>query len=211
MGNEREIRSYGRELRVQRDSEGKPTLTGTAVVYGSRSVDLGGFTEVVDPEACVRTLSEQPDVYALYAHQTGDVVGRTKSGTLRLANDVHGLHFELNPPDTQAGRDLCELVERGDVDGCSFGFMTQRDRWEDMADGSVLRTLLDIDLQEISITPFPAYPATSVSLRTAPLEMRARIEKREDPAPTVEPEQTEGQDVAWAELVGRALDETTRR
>jgi hypothetical protein len=70
-------------------------------------------------------------------------------------------------------------IERGDVDGCSFGFITQNDTWEELGDGTVVRTLLDIDLDEISITPFPAYPATSVNLRSAPREMRAKLQTRD--------------------------------
>lgn len=175
----KEVRSLGRELRVVTDDAGQKTLTGYAVVYNSRSVDLGGFQEVVDPAAFTRTLRESPDVYALYAHASPFVVGRTKSGTLSLASDEHGLRFTCTPPDTSVARDMLTLIERGDVDGCSFGFMTRRDRWEDEPAGTVLRTLLDVDLDEISITPFPAYPETSVSLRSAPREIRARLTKRD--------------------------------
>jgi HK97 family phage prohead protease len=51
------------------------------------------------------------------------VLGRNKSGTLRLSVDGIGLRYEIDPPDTQAARDLIESLRRGDVSGSSFAFL----------------------------------------------------------------------------------------
>lgn len=49
------------------------------------------------------------------------------------------------------------------------------DKWTTTPDGAALRTLLDVNLAEVSITSFAAYPATSVSIRSAPPEIRSLI------------------------------------
>jgi uncharacterized protein len=96
-------------------------------------------------------------------------LGKVGAGTLRLWQDAKGLAFELNLPDTSIGRDLAVLVERGDVSGCSFGFITPEggDRWNTQADKPV-RELRSVDLREITITPAPAYPDTTVARRSMP-------------------------------------------
>lgn len=186
MGEEKEVRQLrGRELRVATNAAGQRTASGYAAVYNSLSDDLGGFREKVAPGAFSRSLREQPDVYCLYAH-SAQVLGRTKAGTLTLSQDARGLRFEAVLPDTSAARDVAASIERGDVDGCSFGFFTRADAWEETTDGALLRTLEDVDLLEISITPMPAYPATTVSLRSAPAAIRARLTPRLNVRATVE-------------------------
>jgi HK97 family phage prohead protease len=98
----------------------------------------------------------------LYNHDLSAVLGRTPA-TLRLARDAQGIAFELDAADTQIGRDTAELVRRGDIKGASFGFRTLKDAWH-VEDGTMVRELLDLDLAEISLTAFPVYPETDVTL-----------------------------------------------
>ena len=140
-------------------------LKGYAAVFDTPA-DLGEFTESIKPGAFRRTLIDA-DVRALYDHARGDILGRTRSGTLRLREDSRGLAFELDLPDTTLGRDLSVLVERGDVGGCSFGFRcaTGGDRWETRA-GKLHRELVDVELHEITLTAWPAYRETEVVKRS---------------------------------------------
>lgn len=138
------------------------TLAGHAIVFDTRSRDLGGFVEVVRPSAVARALRADANIVALFNHDPGAVLGRTPA-TLTLRTDTRGLAFELRPPDTQHGRDALELVRRGDVAGASFGFKTLKDAWRH-DDGVVVRELLDIEITEISLTAFPAYQATDVQV-----------------------------------------------
>lgn len=142
-------------------------LVGYAAVFDSPSEDLGGFREIVRPGAFTRTLQDaRRDPLALVQHLPHLVLGRQSSGTLRLAADARGLRFEVDPPDTQAARDLMVSVARGDITGCSFAFTVPAggDRWEPRGD-TVLRELHDIDLHEITVTAQPAYTDTEVALR----------------------------------------------
>lgn len=159
------------ERRYTAELRGGPTgvLSGYAAVFDAQSQDLGGFVEIVRPGAFRRTLAAADHVRALYDHNGGHVLGRVGAGTLRLAEDTRGLHFEVKLPQTTVARDLAVLVERGDVDGASFAFRVapQGERWDARAAVPV-RELLAVDLEEITITARPAYVDTSVALRSLP-------------------------------------------
>ena len=135
-------------------------LEGYAAVFGS-TANIGSYQERIAPGAFTSALAG--DVLALLDHDTGKVLGRTRSGSLRLSEDNRGLAFSLDLPDTQAGRDVIALAERNDLGGCSFGFNVPEggETWQ----GSV-RTLRTIGLREISVvSAWPAYPDTEIALR----------------------------------------------
>ncbi|CAN5750596.1 hypothetical protein BH10ACI4_BH10ACI4_16950 [soil metagenome] len=163
-----------KELRVLTGPEGR-TLSGYALTYNSPSKDLGGFTEIIAPGAVTETLANNPDVLCLRDHDPTILLGRTKSGTLTLADDAVGLRFACKLPDTQQASDLATSVARGDLDGVSFGFRCQEDKWTSDGAGNLIRTLLKIDLFEVSPTSFAAYPAASVSVRSCPSELRSLL------------------------------------
>jgi HK97 family phage prohead protease len=139
-------------------------LDGYAAVFDVRSADLGGFYETVRPGAFRRCLLDKPDVLALWNHNVEGVLGRTKSGTLRLREDRRGLNFQLDVAKTAIGRDVLEMVGRGDVSGASFAFRVREERWSKV-DGENLRELIDLDLHDIAITPQPAYVDATVARR----------------------------------------------
>ncbi len=141
-------------------------VTGYAAVFQS-ATDLGEFRECIAPGAFARSLTSGVNVRALYDHQSGAILGTTQARTLQLSEDGHGLRFELDLPDTTVGRDVAELVKRGDVSGCSFGFVTRKDAWSSQ-DGASLRTLHDVDLIEVTLTADPAYKDTSIAIRSKP-------------------------------------------
>lgn len=152
-----------------RSDEGKaPTIRGYAAVFNRMSQPLGNFVERIQPGAFEDSIAG--DVRALWQHDTGRVLGRTKNGTLKLWEDERGLGFEVTPPDTADGRDALALIARGDVDQMSFGFSVPAggDTWED-GEGMPVRTLHKVNLIEVSPVTFPAYLDTSAQiLRTAP-------------------------------------------
>lgn len=124
---------------------------------------IDAFLEIIRPGAFSRSLKSNPDIVATADHNPAAILARTRSGTLRLAEDAKGLYFDLDVPDTSAGRDVLALAERGDLGGASFTFSKRRDgeKW----DGTT-RTLSDLDLHEIAIvSAFPAYDGTTVQAR----------------------------------------------
>tara|TARA_R110000824_G_scaffold28928_3_gene96862 strand:+ start:695 stop:1324 length:630 start_codon:yes stop_codon:yes gene_type:complete len=156
------------DIALGADAESVGTLVGHAAVFNKASARLGFFVETIRPGAFARSLKENPDVRALIDHDSGRVIGRTKSGTLRLNEDDSGLKVEIDLPDNTQGRDLAESVNRGDIDGMSFGFNVREDSWNytDDKDEPDERTLIDIDLFEVSAVTFPAYPDTDLAKRS---------------------------------------------
>lgn len=143
-------------------------LAGYAAVFDSPA-DLGPFVEVVRSGAFTRSLRTPGAILALFDHERRSVLGRVSAGTLRLQEDQRGLAFELDLPDTSVGRDLAVLVQRGDVAGCSFGFVVpvDGDAWSTRGD-KLTRELHNVDLHEITVTPTPAYTDTEVAMRSMP-------------------------------------------
>lgn len=147
------------EIRVE--GEDAPTIEGYAALFNSMSEDLGGFREVIAPGAFSATLGE--DVRALWNHDENIVLGRTRAGTLTIAEDERGLRAVISPPASAAA--YLESMRRGDVDQMSFGFRTEDDKWE-MRNGEPVRTLLKVRLFDVSVVTYPAYPETSAAVRS---------------------------------------------
>lgn len=186
--NKKELRYLNIEETRAVEDNGKRTIGGYAAVFWKYSEDLGGFKERIAKGAFKDSVASD-DIRSLWNHNFDILLGRTRSNTLRLFEDDFGLGFDLDLPDTSAGRDTFELVKRGDVSGVSFGFTVNKETWEFKGeDEPSLRTLLDIKLYEISPTPFPAYTQTQVGIRSfneilqenlpKPFARRAEIEAR---------------------------------
>ena len=156
------------EIRAASEGEGR-TLTGYAALFDVESQDLGGFIEVIRKGAFSKTISES-DIRALWNHDDNFVLGRKKSGTLRLEEDDTGLRVEIDVPDAQWALDLAGSIERGDVDQMSFAFRTIRDAWTRREGSPELRELLEVKLYDVSPVTYPAYEETEISVR----ELRAR-------------------------------------
>jgi len=153
-----------RDVEARQADDGTMTLRGYAAVFNEASVPLP-FIETIAPGAFRKTLSETPDVRLLINH-SGLPVARTKNGTLTLTEDDRGLYMDAVIADTNEGRDLYKLVERGDVDQMSFAFRVIRQKYND--DRSQ-RTLTEVSLADgdVSVVTYPAYPQTSVEAREA--------------------------------------------
>ena len=141
-------------------------LAGYAAVYNEPSVELveGGrsFVERIAPGAFGRTIRD--DVKLYYNHDASQPLARTTSGTLRLSSDRTGLAFDADIADTNLGRDVRELLRRGDLTGeMSFGFYVERDTWNRARTERVIRSAT---LVEISVVQNAAYPQTHSSLRS---------------------------------------------
>jgi len=150
------------------------TAAGYAALFNVETNIAGLWRERFAPGAFTRSLANI-DVVALHSHDIGRVVGRTGADTLTLREDDKGVAFENELPNTSDGRDLSVSIERGDIPGMSFGFISQKEEWDETVDPP-LRTITEANLYEITYTCAPAYPDTTVGMRS--LE-HARTERRE--------------------------------
>ena len=146
-------------------------VSGYAIRFMEESVDLGGFIERIHPEAISIDQIRNSDIFALFNHDDGMVLGRTGAGTLKLDLREDGLYYEINVPDTVAGNELLEHIKRGEMYGTSFAFSLPSDDsgevWSKGEDGNIYRDITNIEfLWEISPVFSPAYPTTTVSARS---------------------------------------------
>jgi HK97 family phage prohead protease len=148
------------------------TLYGCAAPFG-QSADIGGmFRETILPGAFAATLAKRADILALADHRSDALLGRTRSGSLRLKESPAGLEYALDLPATGLGNDLLALATRGDLGGVSIGFSADTEAWPDQR----TRELRAVTLHEISIvSAFPAYGGTSIALRA-----RASVHHQDD-------------------------------
>ena len=157
-----ETRNFDADFELRAEGDGM-TFIGYAAKFNSPSEDLGGFVETIEPGAFRRSLRSRNDVKLLVNHDTGRVLASTRSGTMKLYEDEVGLRVEASLPNTSDGRDMAELLRRGDLNKMSFGFSVIKDSWnQEMTQ----RTLKSVRLFETSIVAFPAYAATEAMVRS---------------------------------------------
>lgn len=162
-----EIRSLATDLRVvTRDNNGSTVkqIQGYAIMFNVPSVDLGGFTEVIQPTALANV--DLSDVALVYAHQNNSILARVSAGNLTLTVDDTGLFFSAILPDTTLANDVYTDISVGNIKGMSFAFSVDQDEWSQNPDGTLLHTVIAIDqIPEVTITGYPAYTQTSVELQ----------------------------------------------
>jgi HK97 family phage prohead protease len=188
MSFERRV-SAGRA--VVAGTKSHPLLRGMAIVFNERSQDLGGFVEIIKPEAIQRTLDEGIDLRAFFDHDPAKVLGRQSAGTLRTEATRQGLTVEIDPPSVTDPPNLMESIQRGDISGMSFSFRTMPngDDWKREGE-KIVRYVTDMRVFEVSIVSMPAYETTDVEVAlramrsfeaTAPrsvAQLRAKAEAR---------------------------------
>lgn len=140
------------------------TLSGYAIVWNTPSKDLGGFKEIVSPDALKGV--DLSNVLMLNDHDYTQVLASVKAGTLKLTPDDKGLHFEATLPDTTTANDVFANVQAGNLDSCSFSFDVDdgSDKWDKDDQGNITRTINQIkDLFDVSVVAVPAYDSTNVN------------------------------------------------
>lgn len=159
-----------------RKLDGEPTkIIGYAVRWGQLSHPiLGLFQEKFERGAFTESLIN-PDVYAAWQHDSREILGRTPN-TLALIEDDIGLRYEITPPSW--AEKYIETIERGDVRGSSFIFQVLNEEDEDWDyetnPNMPIRSIRKAQLFEVSPVTSPAYPQTSVGIRSAEDVFQAR-------------------------------------
>ena len=164
MSYERRTTTGDVELREEDETL---TAVGYASVWDRLSQNLGGFVERVLPGSFRSTL-KQSDIRALYNHEPDHLLGRSGNGTLTMEEDDVGLRYSIALPKTQLGRDVAELLRRGDLVGSSIGFrvINGGEYWGETPDGYPLRSITEVSLRDLGPVTFPAFSDTSASLRS---------------------------------------------
>ena len=160
-----EIRQVsGLEIRAKDDEKKKYRVEGYAAVFNQRT-DIGGmFFEQIERGA-FRDAIGRDDVVFLINHD-GLPLARSRSGTLELSEDDHGLRMaaDLDATDPDVAR-IVPKMERGDLDKMSFAFWPDVQEWDDSGEMPV-RTIKRASLHDVSIVTTPAYDGTEIGLRS---------------------------------------------
>lgn len=153
-------------------------IEGRAIVYESPTVmyEIEGnkYYEVIARGALEG--ADLKDVPFKYNHSDSVMVmARTRNKTLELIPDEQGLLVRAKLAPTTAGRDLYQLIKRGDIDKMSFAFTVAEDSYD--RDTRTRRILRFKRIWDVSAVDTPAYQATYISARSY-FEAQAEAERR---------------------------------
>lgn len=142
-------------------------VEGYAIIFNTPSEDLGGFKEIINPQALNDV--NVSDVKCLINHDFNYVIGRTQAETLEMHVDSKGLYFKCYLPNTSYARDIYENIKAGNVNQCSFFYTLPLNddtaRTWTVENGEYIQTINKIDqLIEVSIVTVPAYQDTNVEV-----------------------------------------------
>lgn len=150
-----ELAESGDELVVEGYAAIKESVT---TLY---EIDGVEYKEVIDAHAFDNC--DMSDVPFKYNHSDDFLVlARTRNKTLELMVDEVGLKIRAKLADVTAGRDLYELIRRGDVDKMSFAFTVAEDSYDSL---TRTRRILAINkLYDVSAVDTPAYQSTNIAI-----------------------------------------------
>jgi len=160
-----ELRNSSWELRTTENSR---TVEGYALKFNKESNDLGGFIEMIEPEALDGILATSDILCLLNHNEDRGVLARSKfgAGSLSLEVDNEGLKYRFEAPETALGDELLVGLRRGDISTSSFAFNIESDKWEKRSNGSYLRKITKFkELYDVSPVYKEAYPDTTVAIR----------------------------------------------
>lgn len=194
-------------------------VEGYAIVFNSESKDLGGFTEIISREAISQETLDKSDILFLLDHnKERGILARSKrgNGSLQMAIDERGVKFSFDAPETSLGDEILIGLRRGDISQCSFAFTVAEDRWEKRNDGSILRTIENInELYDMSLVYTPAYDATIAvnkrGLEELMKEEEIRSQEEEKEVKETEEKETENETPKEEEKEEKSAEEETEK
>ena len=151
---------------------GRDQFEGYASLFGVP--DSSG--DIVAPGAFANSLRLRGTrrVRLLYQHFAHEPIGVWEV----IREDATGLYVKGRiVTELERGRDVLALLREGALDGLSIGFRTKRAR-RDVASGT--RTLLEVELWEVSIVTFPLLTGSRVEAVGAKDDTAAEIRRVAD-------------------------------
>ena len=157
----------------EKSDTGDLILSGYFIKFDEVTELWSGYFEVIKREGVEKAI-KGADIRALFNHDDSLVLGRTGNGTVILGVDDIGLYGDII---INKAVGAYARVQRGDVIGCSFGFIPIKINTEEQADGSYLDTILELEIFEVSPCTFPAYPQTEIAARQKDFESQQRANR----------------------------------
>jgi hypothetical protein len=153
-------------------------VEGRAIVYESPTVlyEIDGvkYYEVIARGALDG--ADLKDVPFKYNHSDNVMImARTRNKTLELIPDEQGLRIRANLANTTTGRDLYELIKRGDIDKMSFAFTVAEQSYD--RESRTRKIIRFKRIWDVSAVDTPAYDQTYISARSF-FEAQAEAERQ---------------------------------
>jgi len=142
-------------------------VEGRAIVYDQPTVlyEIDGvkYYEVIQRGALDG--ADLKDVPFKYNHSDSVMImARTRNKTLELLPDEQGLRIRAKLANTTTGRDLYELIKRGDIDKMSFAFTVAEQSYD--RESRTRKIIRFKRIWDVSAVDTPAYDQTYISARS---------------------------------------------
>ena len=132
-------------------------IKGYAAVFNQTTLIGGYFREVIERGAF--DCCDLSDVFLHVNHNTREIPlarCRSKDSTMTVTVDEKGLCSDA--------RAVYNSIKRGDLDGMSFAFFIEEQKWENLSSKIPTRRILKFKrVTEVSVVNRPAYNGTSIS------------------------------------------------
>lgn len=166
----KEIRMFRFEIRAENDEQHGNYITGKPIVFNART-DLGAWDEIIDAGALDD--ADLKDVRLLVNHNIDMIpLARSRNNNanstmqMMVVDDGMDIRANLDTENNTDAKNLYSAVSRGDLDGMSFMFSVDGEKWEDLRSDHPTRHITRISkVFEVSAVTFPAYEQTSIEAR----------------------------------------------
>lgn len=166
----KEIRMFRFEIRAENDEKHGDFITGKPIVFNART-DLGAWDEIIDAGALDD--ADLKDVRLLVNHNIDMIpLARSRNNNanstmqMMVVDDGMDIRANLDTENNTDAKNLYSAISRGDLDGMSFMFSVDGEKWEDLRSDHPTRHITRISkVFEVSAVTFPAYEQTSIEAR----------------------------------------------
>lgn len=201
---ERSVQLDDCELRAEGDGR---TLTGYAAVFNTPTrIDSweGRFDEQFAPGAFARSIQARMPVL-MYNHGKHQMVGEMPIGAITsLREDARGLRVEAQLFDNQLVEPVRQAIAGGAITGMSIRMQVLRETVDESGD-LPMRTIHEARIPELGPVNYPAYPTTSVGVRSE--DLAAPAAQAPQPAVDAPPAGTRQPNPTYRLALKRAIEQ----
>jgi len=171
--------------RNETDGDGL-TLEGYGAVFNTPTrIDSweGRFDEIIAPGAFKRTIDRKgpKGIRLQFNHGQDRLFGELPIGVIEeLREDARGLYVKARLHDNWLVEPIRDAIASGAVAGMSFRFIVHNEQWDTSGDVDE-RLIREVELFEVGPVVWPAYPETSVGVRSEgndPVQFLAALLRR---------------------------------
>lgn len=173
LRREIQFRALGEEEKPE-ELKDEMIVEGKAITYDDKtrlfSMDGDDYFEIIEQGALKDT--DVSDVFLKYNHSDNFMVlARTRNKTLSIEDREDGVYIRASLANTSEGKDLYELIKRGDVDKMSFAFTEKDGVFDEETRTWTVKNITK--LYDVAAVTVPAYENTNIyAVRMSELENR---------------------------------------